>query len=271
MTLPPLRHVDPNASAFATTLKEAVSEGILRRAHDRLTGRGVIGQFVMGDPPTRTFAAGFLLPAVRQTQDGNGVSQQVDATSPIHLSTLGMSFQVARDIPGTLEIRPEGSVYIRILPSPDDMARNATTFGMNRGVRTYVRTRRSEIVAQRLAAQGINPRNNEPDVRERIAVIRREALTQAFRDLAARDGITASVIQGGQVTAVSVADPVATAMARSGEGVLDADDAATLDVLAQSGEQAVDDDAAEDSPDLRLDGSPWPFGSAAGRERRRAK
>lgn len=118
MTESPLRHVDPAGPGCPLTLREAVVEAITHRTHDRLTGRGEHGRVLHGDSPTKLLAAGFLLPAQRRTAaDGDGGASG-DATSPIHISTVGISFQVSRGVPGAIRVRPKGSIYVRVLPSP---------------------------------------------------------------------------------------------------------------------------------------------------------
>lgn len=255
MTAPPLRHIDPNARTFRTSLKEAVVEGVLRRGHDRLTGRGDLGKIVFGDPPTKVFAAGFLLPAVRRTSDPGGGMIEVEITSPVHVATLGMSFQVARNVPGQLRIVPGGSVYIRLLPSVEDMAAANVTFAMNRALRASMRTHKARLTRERLAAASLGHRGSTDEERRRIAEIRASAAADAFRQAAREAGVGAAVVQAAVPDAVPAVDPVAGAAATQDldAGAVDPDDVATLQNLSDgAGDASVDDGGGTDeSPDDR--------------------
>ena len=146
MTELPLRHVGPGQDYPSVTLREATIEAIARRAHDRLTGRGDHGQVIHGDAPSRMLAAGMLLPACRRISgDGSG-GISGDATSPIHIASVGMSFQIARDVPGTFRVKPRGSVYVRVLPSAGDLAIQGVSFGLRKEVRSSLRRRKREIL-----------------------------------------------------------------------------------------------------------------------------
>lgn len=238
-----MKHADPNDQGFSTTLKEAVIEGVVRRSHDRLTGRGDLGKLIVGDPPTKVLAAGFLLPAVRKTSDTDGTAFEVEVTSPIHIATLGMSFQVDRATPGTLQVKPEGAIYVRVLPNKADMTAADLTFGLRRDLRSEMKATRTTLVEMRLREANLRQRGDTDEQRKQIAEIRREAHKEAFLQLASRTGLSREVIDSAKDDAVPAVDPVAIAAALSqGEGLLDPEDSATLSAASDTDIAQPDED-----------------------------
>lgn len=249
MTTQPLKHVDANDRGFRTSLKEAVVEGVVRRAHDRLTGRGDLGRVVLHDPPTKLFAAGFLLPALRRTSTSEGATLEVEITSPIHLATVGLSFQVARDVPGAIEVKPEGCVYVRILPDAADMAAAEITFGLRKDLRQEMRRQKSALVQRRLQEANLGQRGETEEQRQRIAEIRKEAQRQAFLQVARRERVAAAVVEAARDDAIPAVDPAAAAAvsAAGAAGPPNAEAAATLADVA--GEPLAEGEATVAAPD----------------------
>lgn len=97
-----------------TSLKEAVADSLLNIVYSRISGGGEYGKVIYGNKPSSSLISGFLLPR-RQVDDGDEV------TSPIWISSHGLDFQVSRDGPGTIQVKPNVSVYVRILPTEDDI------------------------------------------------------------------------------------------------------------------------------------------------------
>ncbi|MDY0885394.1 DEAD/DEAH box helicase [Dongia soli] len=97
-----------------TEAKEAIVDALLGLTVNHCTGSGDAGDIIYGAPPSSKLVSGFLLPRLN-------ASGAVDETSDIHISTIGMDFQVASDTPGTVALRPRANIYIRVLPTWDDI------------------------------------------------------------------------------------------------------------------------------------------------------
>ena len=175
MTDDTLRHVDPSGGDCPLTLREAVVESVVRRAHDRLTGRGDHGAALFGDAPSRLLAAGFLLPARRQAATDTPAGPEYDATSPIHLSSIGMSFLIERAAGGEITIVPQGAVYVRMLPSAADLHAHPVAFGLDPDVRRDLRARKRDILRRLCEGEDIPDRGATQEQRNHIAELRAEA------------------------------------------------------------------------------------------------
>jgi Helicase conserved C-terminal domain len=98
-------------------LKEAVCDAVLERTKRLVSGEGEHGRVVLGERPSRALSSGFLLP--RLNADGD------DESSDIRIAAHGVDFRIRTDGPGEIQIRPSFSVYVRALPSADELfARN---------------------------------------------------------------------------------------------------------------------------------------------------
>jgi hypothetical protein len=218
MTERALQHVGPGGDYPSLTLREATIEAIVRRAHDRLTGRGDHGHIIHGDAPSRVLAAGMLLPAChRSSADGRG-GLSGDATSPIHMATVGMSFQIARDVPGTFRVKPGGAVYVRVLPSVTDLQRQAVTFGLSKDTRGSLRRRKREILARLKQEQAIPTAGLNQEERDKLAGLRKLASEQAWSEVSREIGLPTEVVKastedvtiaGEEATIAEGADPKA--------------------------------------------------------------
>ena len=93
-------------------LKEAVCDAILERTRRTMSGDGEIGRTILGDKPSRVLGSGFILPRV--DEDGD------DESSDIRLASHGLDLRL-RDTGGVLRIIPSLAVYVRTLPSAEDL------------------------------------------------------------------------------------------------------------------------------------------------------
>lgn len=104
-------------SASIQELKEAVCDAILERTRRAVSGEGGHGDVIVGDKPSRRLASGFILPRINMDGD--------DESSDIRIAAHGMDLRVCLDGHGTIQIQPKFSVYVRALPSADELfARN---------------------------------------------------------------------------------------------------------------------------------------------------
>lgn len=244
MSVSAIAHVDANDRSFRTALKEAVVEGVVRRAHDRITGRGDLGKIVLGDPPTKLFAAGFLLPAVKAANVPGEGPVETEVTSPIHLATMGMSFQVVRNAPGRIVIKPKGAVYVRVLPSTEDMSRAEMTFGLSKEMERAVRSHYKDINRRMQSEAQIAP--DDPEARSKRTVISAQARQKAFLAAADEQGLSRPDAERARVTSQAKPDPVAAETAKRAfeQGIPDPDDLAL--VIGTEGADGEADEAAEE-------------------------
>lgn len=98
-----------------TEAKEAIVDALLGLTVARCTGENAEGDTIYGTRPSARLVSGFLLPRFDETG-------QEDETSDIHLATMGIDLQLAAGCGGEVVIRPRASVYIRILPTWEDIA-----------------------------------------------------------------------------------------------------------------------------------------------------
>lgn len=206
MTDEVLRHVDPTGAECPLALREAVVEGVVRRAHDRLTGRGAHGDVLFGDAPSRLLAAGFLLPARRQAAPDTPTGPENDATSPIHLSSIGMSFQIERQAAGEVAVTPQGAVYVRMLPTVEDLVRHPIAFGLHPDARRDLRSRKRDLLKTLCEAEGIPARGATQEQRNRIAELRTEAGRRARSAWATEARLSPIVAESAKQDAVLVGD-----------------------------------------------------------------
>lgn len=114
MKIPDLRTLPAAAQLFLPDAKEAIVDALLNLTWDRASGSGNEGEYVYGHKPSIKFVSGFLLPRFNELQTE-------DETSDIHISSQGMDFQIGSDSQGQIVISPRFSVYVRVLPSWDDL------------------------------------------------------------------------------------------------------------------------------------------------------
>lgn len=93
-------------------LKEAVCDAILERARKVVSGDGTYGAVILGEKPRRTLSSGFILP--RLNEDGD------DAASDIRIAAHGMDIRL-RQGTGRLTVQPELSVYVRAIPTSQEL------------------------------------------------------------------------------------------------------------------------------------------------------
>lgn len=97
-----------------TEAKEAIVDALLGLTVSRCTGDNEEGATIFGSRPSARLVSGFLLPRFDET----GLE---DETSDIHLATMGIDLQIAAGQGAEVVVRPQASVYVRLLPSWDDV------------------------------------------------------------------------------------------------------------------------------------------------------
>lgn len=127
--------------------KEALTDSLLNLTYRFVSGEGADGEFVYGDKPSRKFVSGFLLPAMSATGTD-------DETNDIHISNIGMDLQVHNPPSGKLSVEVSFSIYIRVLPSWEEIERYRLkpTFqlrsSVQRQIRDGIRDRTNALLAE---------------------------------------------------------------------------------------------------------------------------
>lgn len=174
-----LRNVDQE-------LKEAVCNAIVNLTVARVTGSGPEGRILYGPSPRRSIVSGQLLP--RFDQFG-----QEDETTDIRIAALGIDFQVDADTDAEAFAAPGFSVYVRVLPSWEEIndadLELAVDFRLNAAVQTGIDTRIQQLRTERFAAEGVaTPQWNtltptqKTEVRTTRARIQEEVRIAAYRE-----------------------------------------------------------------------------------------
>ncbi|MEJ0063301.1 MAG: hypothetical protein WDO70_08900 [Alphaproteobacteria bacterium] len=108
------RELHKKTDADFTEVKEAIVEGLLGLTEQKCVGSSPEGDVMLGARPSSKLVSGFLLP--RYDQAGE------DDTSDIHIATMGMDLQVHSNQSGSIELRPQLAIYVRELPSWEEIS-----------------------------------------------------------------------------------------------------------------------------------------------------
>lgn len=104
-----LRDMEPDERQL---LKEAVCDAIVERTRRLVSGDGEVGRTILGAKPSQVLSSGFIMPRINENGD--------DESSDIRLAAHGLDLRI-RAGEGSLRVAPELSVYLRVLPSADDL------------------------------------------------------------------------------------------------------------------------------------------------------
>jgi hypothetical protein len=145
-------------------LKEAVCDAILERTRRVVSGEGAYGAIVIGDKPSRTLSSGFILP--RLNEDGD------DESSDIKIPAHGVDLKL-RAAPGTIRLVTSMSVYVRALPTAEELFARDGRLIPRADFSDAARQLANDQIRRRAVAE--IPAGTSPSVRaERRAAISRE-------------------------------------------------------------------------------------------------
>lgn len=165
--------VDPND--VPSSLKEAVVDSLLNILYARISGAGEFGRVLYGAQPRNLLSSGFLLPA-RLDVEGDEV------TSPIWVSGHGCDLQITREGTGDLRLQPQFSLYVRVLPTSEDVKRPdcRPNFRLKREVALRIRQRRRELLDKRWdeIKGAYTSRSKHPDWLKITEEVRRQVHTE---------------------------------------------------------------------------------------------
>lgn len=158
--------VDPGR--LPTSMKEAVVDSLVNVVYAHVSGGGSIGKFLFGARPRTVLNSGFILP--QQSPGGDD-----EVTSPIWISSHGVQLQIARGVAAVIHAQPRLSVYVRVLPTADDLKRPncAAAFRLRSAVADEVKALRNARLDEEWAKVkgAYTSRSKHPDwkvIKERI-------------------------------------------------------------------------------------------------------
>jgi hypothetical protein len=138
--------------------KEAVVDTLLNNLSARLAGRGDFYQVIYGTKPSTALMSEFIVP---MPPDERGGDEEAD---PIRISAHGMDFQIRSDATTgeQIGISVTGSVYVRILPTEDEVKPGGVlepSFPLTREARLAIRSKVKEALNE-LAAELVGARTH---------------------------------------------------------------------------------------------------------------
>jgi hypothetical protein len=161
--------------------KEGIVDALLNLTWQRASGAGTEGETIFGAKPSLRFVSGFLLPRFEE-------SGQQDETSDIHISAHGLDCQIAASARGNLVISAAFSIYVRSLPSWDELTKPELELFPNLPLRgdleVAIRETMKERMTVALAAEEIKPSDQRRQ--------RRDLQQQIYRELLGNHGVEVS-------------------------------------------------------------------------------
>jgi hypothetical protein len=231
-----LRTLDPSLARHLGDAKEALVDALLNITWQRCSGDGPDGEIVFGTKPSLRFVSGFLLPRFEE-------SGQQDETSDIHLSTLGLDCQIAAPAHGTVTVHAGFSIYVRVLPTWQDLTAPHLDLFPNPPLRRDLEQTIRDTVKQRLTSE------KELDAQKPSTERRpyRELQQQLYHAVLAEHGVRVSS-EGWVADAEDAA-----AEEGSDKGVWRGDESANAEagrLAAQKGRYIFENDAAAQAIDV---------------------
>lgn len=224
----------PLAAINLEDAKEALVDALLNMTWQRASGAGPEGGLVFAVKPSLRFVSGFLLPRFEETG-------QIDETSDIHISTHGLDLQIADGANGEFTVTAEFSIYVRALPSWEELTLPQHALFPNhplrRDVDVAIRDDMKRLLSEALAAQEARPtepRRSHVDLQQEI-----------YRQLLAQHGV--EVAPEVKVVAVGEA-PDQSEEAAENDTQNESDDSQRL--IAQRGRYIFRNDAAAQPIDI---------------------
>lgn len=145
----------PDNARLEHTTKEAVASAILHQTYNALRGAGTVGRIIYREKPAKVLHTQFLLPRRRASSTATTYHEREDISSPAHISTLGMGFQIAARQDRTISVSITACIYVRILPSTADLVGRPVIFRLSKQARSVILRHR------RVALSGAREANKE--------------------------------------------------------------------------------------------------------------
>src|SRR6202158_1103424 len=176
-----LRSLPAGIDANLNDAKEGIVDALLNLTWQRASGAGAEGEIIFGAKPSLRFVSGFLLPRFEE-------SGQQDETSDIHISAHGLDCQIAASAKGNLAISAAFSIYVRTLPSWEELTKPELELYPNitlrRDLEAAIRDAMRERMTVALAAEDGKPLDQRRQ--------RRDLQQEIYRELLANHGVEVS-------------------------------------------------------------------------------
>jgi hypothetical protein len=226
--------------------------------YDRLRGAGPGGRIIYREKPSKVIHAQQLLPRRKPSPTAATYAEKDDVTSPAHIGTAGLTFQISDRKDRAIDVSIRASIYLRMLPSKQDLFASEVVFRLSKNARSVILRHRREALRraedENKAVLGGEGRKS-PDWLEIKARATEQAENAALREL----GITPDVL-------VSPArqDALVSILAEEDEESASDDPAANDDPQTAS-ESAPAEIAGDEGSDTAVDALELPYrGAAAG-------
>ncbi|MGN8546455.1 hypothetical protein ACQPTN_16985 [Bradyrhizobium sp. 13971] len=138
----------PSTGQSNYTSKEAVASAILHQTFDRLRGAGESGRIIYREKPSKLLLTQTLLPRRKPSPGAATYMDKEDVTSPSHIGTVGMTFQIADRRDKSITVSPKACIYLRILPSPEDLQRRPVVFRLSKDARSVIMRHRRDALRE---------------------------------------------------------------------------------------------------------------------------
>lgn len=129
--------------------KEAVVDSLLNGLSARLAGRDDFYKVIYGAKPSAALMSEFIVPMPSEERGGD------EEADPIRISAHGMDFQIrSAAMSTTLGVSLTGAVYVRILPTEDEVkpgGRLEATFPLTREARADIRAKVKDALVKLVA------------------------------------------------------------------------------------------------------------------------
>lgn len=136
----------PNGNDVTHTTKEAVASAILYQTYDRLRGAGPTGRIIYREKPSRVIHTQHLLPRRQPSSVAVTYAEKDDVTSPVHIGTAGLTFQIADRTHAAITVGIRACIYLRMLPSAADLSVAKVVFRLSKNARSIILRHRREAL-----------------------------------------------------------------------------------------------------------------------------
>jgi hypothetical protein len=136
----------PNGNDVTHLTKEAIASSIVHRIYDQLRGAGSTGRIIYREKPSKVIHTQHLLPRRKPSLTATTYAEKDDVTSPAHIGTAGLTFQIADRTDRAITVGIRASIYVRMLPSRKDLASSKVVFRLAKNARSVILRHRREAL-----------------------------------------------------------------------------------------------------------------------------
>jgi hypothetical protein len=136
----------PAIEQLGHTTKEAVASAILHQTFDRLRGAGETGRVIYREKPSKVLHTQTLLPRRKPSPGAASYLDKEDVTSPSHIGTVGLTFQIADRRDKSISVSIKACIYLRILPTLPDLQAKSVVFRLSKDARAVIMRHRREAL-----------------------------------------------------------------------------------------------------------------------------